>query len=765
MNQNTKGTYVSVKVKNNLELYEWFKNQNIDVLDKEDLHCTLAYSKKEFKHVLNDSDILVNSSSIHNKLEPLGDEGAIVMKFDSEEMNKRFNQCIKEGALYDYPQYIPHISISYNGKDIDLDKIKVPDFDIILCDETTEELDLDWKDKLSSNEAKQVGIIYHFTTIKAIKSLLNKDEMDKFGCDVLTFASRNGHLSTTRDYQLTRNPLNDFKEDTHNIRIAIDGDKLSNKYKIKPISGLQFSNKEVFGTDKNHIRMPHKSESEEIVCPLKSDKYFKLKDYILEIQVLQHSYPESEDVFNSIKDSVKQLGLNIKVNSVRKWTSFNESYIFDNSEPNIIGYEINTLKEDNMPNSIIKSFSDKSGKSEAEVEKLWDELKQEYGDDYKRITGTLEKILKINEGSEMDLLETLDIKTLEALVEHYKAIEVEDITEEMIQKFVQDYKLEEASDDKKIVAVGGKAGERGTIIVKTKDGKTYEVSAKETGGDMPKVGKLLTDYIVIKEVTEQPEQTEQTEQTEPTTKELEEESDKRLQEDESYQEFFAKKLKEYNVKSPSELSEDDKTKFFNEISKEWKSKDVNESVDSILKTIKSKETVLDTKEVIGDLKGKKVKYLHVYVKDRKTNNPYNLETFSDSEGSGYLIPMNESVNESLDSSFLKLSQNDNAGFIQDIKKLALEALNSNEEFSAIQSVMRLYSESEKSVKVQLSKDSSEKDKQLKQINDAISKSGVEAIDKVSNSLLTLIVDGSDYTHLLQTLRDIKNKVNDWSVIE
>ena len=37
-----------------------------------------------------------------------------------------------------------------------------------------------------------------------------------------------------------------------------------------------------------------------------------------------------------------------------------------------------------------------------------------------------------------------------------------------------------------------------------------------------------------------------------------------------YQAFFNKKLKKFGVKSPSELSGDDKKKFFDEIDKEWK---------------------------------------------------------------------------------------------------------------------------------------------------------------------------------------------------
>jgi hypothetical protein len=38
----------------------------------------------------------------------------------------------------------------------------------------------------------------------------------------------------------------------------------------------------------------------------------------------------------------------------------------------------------------------------------------------------------------------------------------------------------------------------------------------------------------------------------------------------AYQEFFQKKLKKYNVKSPSELKGDEKKKFFDEIDSEWK---------------------------------------------------------------------------------------------------------------------------------------------------------------------------------------------------
>lgn len=45
-----------------------------------------------------------------------------------------------------------------------------------------------------------------------------------------------------------------------------------------------------------------------------------------------------------------------------------------------------------------------------------------------------------------------------------------------------------------------------------------------------------------------------------------------LSEESAYQKWFAKKLKEAGVKSPDELSAEEKKKFFNMIDKQWKGK-------------------------------------------------------------------------------------------------------------------------------------------------------------------------------------------------
>jgi len=55
-----------------------------------------------------------------------------------------------------------------------------------------------------------------------------------------------------------------------------------------------------------------------------------------------------------------------------------------------------------MPANIIKSFSEKSGKSEQEVEQLWNKAKEKaaqggHEEDYDYIVGILKKMLSINE--------------------------------------------------------------------------------------------------------------------------------------------------------------------------------------------------------------------------------------------------------------------------------------------------------------------------------------------------------------------------------
>ncbi len=73
--------------------------------------------------------------------------------------------------------------------------------------------------------------------------------------------------------------------------------------------------------------------------------------------------------------------------------------------------EIDSNREQvNETASLVKSFAEKSGKSEAEVEKLWDEAKksaeeQGHKEDYDYIVSILKNMLKLNESNITDIQE------------------------------------------------------------------------------------------------------------------------------------------------------------------------------------------------------------------------------------------------------------------------------------------------------------------------------------------------------------------------
>ena len=73
-------------------------------------------------------------------------------------------------------------------------------------------------------EAKQAGTLYHFTSFNGLKGILNSNTL-KVGDDSnFETGGNKGNISLTRDKNLWYFPY----------RIELDGDKLSNNYKITP---------------------------------------------------------------------------------------------------------------------------------------------------------------------------------------------------------------------------------------------------------------------------------------------------------------------------------------------------------------------------------------------------------------------------------------------------------------------------------------------------------------------------------------------------
>ena len=83
--EDSRGTYVSLKVINCVELAEHFKSQGLNIIKPSELHCTVAYSTKTFEHEDNPETIVVSPVDVDLHLSTLGDN-CIVLKIDNKEM-------------------------------------------------------------------------------------------------------------------------------------------------------------------------------------------------------------------------------------------------------------------------------------------------------------------------------------------------------------------------------------------------------------------------------------------------------------------------------------------------------------------------------------------------------------------------------------------------------------------------------------------------------------------------------------------------------
>lgn len=112
-------------------------------------HTTIVYSKvpvQDFEpnHTI-DLEVDTLDSSIEGWITPSG-KRCLVWKYSSTYLQMRFAEAMEAGATYDYDEYKPHISLSYDiGMDYDVSALAVPDFPIHLMGEYSEPLELEYE--------------------------------------------------------------------------------------------------------------------------------------------------------------------------------------------------------------------------------------------------------------------------------------------------------------------------------------------------------------------------------------------------------------------------------------------------------------------------------------------------------------------------------------------------------------------------------------------------------------------------------------------
>lgn len=134
-------------------------------------------------------------------------------------------------------------------------------------------------------EAKQVGRIFHFTKLKSLESILKSGAL----------SSNNGYISFTRNPFLSDRKMyqNDFTfiNGEYNVRIELNGNKMSNKYKIEPY------------LDCFNDICRHQGENEERI----NKDTVEIFDFIEEIQILRNK---------QIVEKLRQLYPTIRIISV-----------------------------------------------------------------------------------------------------------------------------------------------------------------------------------------------------------------------------------------------------------------------------------------------------------------------------------------------------------------------------------------------------------------------------------------------------------------
>jgi phage gp29-like protein len=151
--------YVYRQVKNAAELLAWAKAQGFtSTLKAADLHVTVTYSKRPVDWFKMGSPWgpdgtgqLIVPAGGPRVVDRLGDQGAVVLHFSSADLEWRHENMVNEGASWDFAEYHPHVTISYDGAPADLSAIEPYQGKLVFGPEVFEPIENDWQTTVKEN--------------------------------------------------------------------------------------------------------------------------------------------------------------------------------------------------------------------------------------------------------------------------------------------------------------------------------------------------------------------------------------------------------------------------------------------------------------------------------------------------------------------------------------------------------------------------------------------------------------------------------------
>jgi phage-related protein (TIGR01555 family) len=151
--------YVSRKLLNGAEFIKWAKSQGFDTTTPaDDLHVTITFSRTPVDWMKMGSDSWGSDGKGNLEVAPggarlveaLGDKGAAVLLFANSSLSWRHEEMVRNGASWDFPEYQPHVTITYQKPaDLDLSKVEPYRGKLVFGPEIFAEVVDDWEKGVS----------------------------------------------------------------------------------------------------------------------------------------------------------------------------------------------------------------------------------------------------------------------------------------------------------------------------------------------------------------------------------------------------------------------------------------------------------------------------------------------------------------------------------------------------------------------------------------------------------------------------------------
>lgn len=147
-----KGTYVAAKFdQKTLEQIKLFQETYgiPNPVLPEDLHCTIVYSRVKIPFMTSKESYKASEGAKTKVFETRDNKRALVLALvDADGLKQRHEYGNILGATYDYPDYIPHVTVSYDIGMMEFPLDMPVDISFTVTKEYVEDLNLDWaKDK------------------------------------------------------------------------------------------------------------------------------------------------------------------------------------------------------------------------------------------------------------------------------------------------------------------------------------------------------------------------------------------------------------------------------------------------------------------------------------------------------------------------------------------------------------------------------------------------------------------------------------------